>query len=416
MNLLPPDAAEAQILADGVAAAVAGREGLLPMQRSLIEAFFPAMTGHPVTVSPSVKTTPRGLATALARRTLEFRERAVQVMLLCALVRHPIPDDVAQNVAEFARDSESKRAWSTSPATSPPGPSTWLCWTSSGTATRERGTSRRRLQPCTPVRCYTMRGRSLSLIPSSPRQWAALEHLPAEAIGRKVWELYQARGFIFPGLPGSAPPLLAQHDWVHVLGDYGTTVESEVEVFGFIARANDDMHAFSLLAMVISLFETGYLATGAGLFEASPGHFSSSPSMAVRLSDAMRRGALCRDQSTGADSIDFLKLDWLSLAHVPCEELRTRFNLVSKSPEAVAAKSVGPWEAGGISPFQIKAGKDMAARAGVAYDAAPACRRRPDLRTRGTGARRARGGDRSAKREDRAWKRCWRHASPRHPR
>ena len=46
VNLVPPDAAETQVMADGIASAVAGREGLLPMQRSLIEALFPAMTGH----------------------------------------------------------------------------------------------------------------------------------------------------------------------------------------------------------------------------------------------------------------------------------------------------------------------------------------------------------------------------------
>ena len=45
----------------------------------------------------------------------------------------------------------------------------------------------------------------------------------------------------------------------------------------------------SLLAMVISLFETGYLRTGAGLFESSPGHLSSHDGVAVRIADAMRR-------------------------------------------------------------------------------------------------------------------------------
>ena len=44
-NLHPPDAAEAQVMADGIASAVGGRDGLLPVQRSLIEALFPAMTG-----------------------------------------------------------------------------------------------------------------------------------------------------------------------------------------------------------------------------------------------------------------------------------------------------------------------------------------------------------------------------------
>ncbi len=129
------------------------------------------------------------------------------------------------------------------------------------------------------------------------------------------------------------------------------------------------MHAFSLLAMVISLFETGYLAAAAGLFESSPGHFSSSPHMAVRLSDALRRGALCHDEITGATSIDFLRLDWFSVAHVPCGQLRERFHVVPKSPEALAAESVGPWQPGGISPFQMNSGKEMATREGVPYDA-----------------------------------------------
>jgi len=205
--------------------------------------------------------------------------------------------------------------------------------------------------------------------PELAARWAALEALPSESIGRKVWEMYQARGFTFPGTPGSAPPLLAQHDWVHVLGDYGTTVESEVEVFGLISRANDDMHAFSLLAMVISLFETGYLASGAGLFESSPGHFSSSPSMALRLSDALARGARCHDGETGADSIDFLRMDWFAVAHRTCEDLRERFHLGPKSAAAVAAGAVGPWEPGGISPFQMNAGRELAASRGLPYDA-----------------------------------------------
>jgi hypothetical protein len=112
------------------------------------------------------------------------------------------------------------------------------------------------------------------------------------SLGREVVKFYDARGFVFPGRPNSAPPLLAQHDWIHVIADYGSTVECELEVFGFIARANDDPRGFSLLAMVISLFETGYLASGAGLFHYDRGHLSHA-GMAVRLADAMRRGALC---------------------------------------------------------------------------------------------------------------------------
>jgi len=193
------------------------------------------------------------------------------------------------------------------------------------------------------------------------RRWAGLGDLPEGTLGRGVWEFYRARGFSFPGSPGSAPVTLAQHDWMHVLADYGTTVESELEVFGFIARANNDMHAFSLLAMVVSLFETGSLAKGAGLFEASPGHLGHE-GVAVRLADAMRRGALCRDGTAASDSVDFLRIDWFEVAHLTLAEARARFGMPAKSDDAVRAGSVGPWDPGGISPYQYNAGQEAAAR------------------------------------------------------
>jgi hypothetical protein len=203
--------------------------------------------------------------------------------------------------------------------------------------------------------------------PALAARWAELGDLPSGTLGRRVWELYRARGFEFPGAEGSAPPFLAQHDWVHVLADFGTTVASELEVFAFISRANDDMRAFSLLAMVVSLFESGYLRTGAGLFQSDTGHLAA-PGMAVRLSDAMRRGAWCRDEVTGSSSIDYLRLNWFDLAPLPVDEVRGRFGVRTKSDVALAAGSVGPCEPGGISPFQIKAGQARAAAAGEPYD------------------------------------------------
>jgi hypothetical protein len=369
MNLMPPDATEAQTMADGIASAVAASEGLLPVQRSLIEALFPAMTGHHVSLEDRPDMTPIEFAAALARRDLGFRARMVQMMLLCALVRHPIPDDVAENVAAFAcelgvEDGMVQVAREFAQGSLGLAAHDFIRSGYEGTWNEDEST--------TVVHSSRVLHDAWEFSVNDPElaaRWASLQHLPADSIGRQVWEMYQSRGFIFPGLPGSAPPLLAQHDWVHVLGNYGTTVESEVEVFGLIARANDDPHAFSLLAMVISLFETGYLMTGAGFFQSSPGHFSSSPTMAVRLSDALRRGALCHDDVTGSDSIDFLKMDWFSVAHQSCAELRERFHLVAKAPEAVAACSVGPWEPGGISPFQVRAGQEMADAQGRPYDA-----------------------------------------------
>ena len=215
----------------------------------------------------------------------------VQVMLLCALVRHPLPDDVADNVAEFARElgvedgmvdvAREFAAGSLGLAavdfTRNGYEGTWHEEESAAAAALDAG-------PARGLGGLRRRPRAGGAV-GGARGPAARRHRPqgvGDVPGPRVH------------LPGHAraPP---RRSWPSTTGctcwrDYGTTVESEVEVFGLIARANDDMHAFSLLAMVISLFETGYLATGAGLFESSPGHFSSSPDMAVRLSDAMRAG------------------------------------------------------------------------------------------------------------------------------
>ena len=126
-------------------------------------------------------------------------------------------------------------------------------------------------------------------------------------------------------------------------------------MFAFIARANDDPRGFSLPAMVVSLFETGYLATGAGLFEAFPGQLSRT-GVATRLADAMRRGALV----TG--SVDFMSIDWFTIADRSVDELRVHFGIIPKSADAIAAGSMGPREPGGISEFQLAQGQ---ARAGA---------------------------------------------------
>ncbi len=366
VNLQRPDPIEVQRTACGVASMVAGPGGLTPLQRTLIEAQFLAMTSHQVDLWACTQMTPHDLALALAPRNLAFRTRGVQVMLLCALVLRPLPVEVVDRVSEAARElgvDEGMVQVAREFADGSLGLAAFDFERNGYTATWDPADT---LVLHVPAALQAPWDVSVTN-PVLADRWRALEDLPGGSLGRRVWELYKARGFSFPGTPGSAPPLLAQHDWVHVLADYGTTVDSEVEVFGLIARANDDMRAFSLLAMVISHFETGYLRVGAGLFESSPGHLSADPRLAVRLSDAMRRGALCHDRETGSDSVDFLRIDWFDLAHLPVEEARARFSLVQKAADAIDAGSVGPWEPGGISPFQRRSGEEQAARSGRHY-------------------------------------------------
>jgi hypothetical protein len=99
--------------------------------------------------------------------------------------------------------------------------------------------------------------------------------------------------------------------------DYGTKVEAELEVFAFIARASDDPRGFSLLAMVVSLFKTGNLSDGAGLFEALPGQLSRD-GMAVRIADATRRSALSGGPG-GAPDVDFMQVDWFVRPRGPAD-------------------------------------------------------------------------------------------------
>ena len=357
--LVPPDRAEVEQLVRAVVGAVAPADGLTELQRLLVRALFVSMTGHDVDPDAAAPLPAAEAAGAMARRNLAFRTRIVQVSLLCGLVLAPMPAEVAARLRALADELgvdddiiSVAEAYATG------------ALDLAATDFARNGY----LASVDPARLRAVHAAALESSwgqvvddPALAARWTSLEDLPVGTVGRGVADFYRDRGFVYPGLPGSAPPLLAQHDWVHVLAGYGTTVENELEVFAFIARANDDPRAFSLLAMVVSLFETGYLAAGAGLFEADPGHLRRS-GMPQRLADAMRRGALV------PGSVDFLELDWFDLADRPVPVLRQELGVPAKGPDAVAAGSVGPWQAGGISPFQLAAAQRRAESLGLALE------------------------------------------------
>lgn len=366
--LSPPAEEESRQLARGLASALAPDGRLTDLQRILLTALVHSMTGTRVDLSAYAPMAPHELAEQLRYRNLAFRTRVLQNLLLGALVLRPLPSAVMDRVVEVSAALGVDEAMVHVAREFSAG--------SLGLAgvDFQRNGYTATWEPSAAQAFHTSRELldawdSAYADAALTERWRALGDLPDGTLGRGVWQMYQARGFVFPGLPNSAPPLLAQHDWVHVLADYGTTVESELEVFAFIARANDDARAFSLLAMVVSLFETGYLRSGAGLFEASQGHLSNDHRVAIRLADAMRRGALCHDRRTGSDSIDYLMLDWFALADQPVADVRVLLHVVPKADEAIVAGSVGPWEPGGISPFQLRAGRAAAEAEGRDYDA-----------------------------------------------
>jgi len=366
VRLGPPDRDEVEAVAGAFTSALRREQGLTELQLLVLRALTKSMTGFEIDYEAVPGIEPEQLGDVLADRPAIFRRRIVQMMLIGELLLRPLPPEVSERVEQYAAElgvCDDMFAVTRRLADGALGLARFDfersgyqgSWDYDDYAdslhTRQRLSEPWQENPDDPALAA---------------RWAALEHCRPNTLGRKVWEFYRARGFHWPGTPGSAPPLLAQHDWLHVVADYGSTVECEVEVFSFIARANDDPQAFSLQAMVLSLFETGYLASGAGLFEIDTGHLSRTSEhadrMATRLADAMYRGAVCACHG------DLLKVDWFAYADRPIDDVRRELHVVPKSEAAYQAGSVSPWEHGGITTYQHEYGRRRAEEAGVTYE------------------------------------------------
>lgn len=182
--------------------------------------------------------------------------------------------------------------------------------------------------------------------PELLKQWQGLEFCPVGSLGREIWEYYVGRGFVFTGQKGSVNPTIAQHDWIHVLADYATTIEGELEVFSFIGSAIPDPQGFSFLVSIIGLFETARLESWAGgVLNADRGHLEI-PGMPERVADAIRRGRICnRDVMYGIDYFEYKDL--------PIDQVR---DLLGFSPKASELSSPGIWHPEGITSFQREHG------------------------------------------------------------
>jgi hypothetical protein len=145
---------------------------------------------------------------------------------------------------------------------------------------------------------------------------------------------------------------------VHVLADYGTRMECELEVFALIGRADPDPKGFAWLATMIGLFETGYVHAQ-GPFQVNvEEHHLQLPGMDVRLADAIRRGKVVAEHS----GWDLLEVDYHDVADRPVDEVRALLGIPPKSLGALAAGSPGVFDPAGISDFQRAAGRRHAER------------------------------------------------------
>jgi hypothetical protein len=334
-----PSNDETTIHAAGVLSAIADVSAPTPLQVAVANGVLTAMTGRTPDLSRPQHVTPEELAQVLNPTDRTRRSRIVQLMVLTARIgrsgQRPNLDRLRRYAHALEVDddtidlTETVASWATNAInedlrrTDPPG---------SCSPSPEHIEAVSAAQPWATV-----------IDDNLAERWRQLAALPTGSLGRTMADFYRSRRFHRPGSPGSISPLLAQHDWVHVLADYGTTLEGEIEVFGLIARACPDIHGFALLATVIDVFETGVIPTAFGSFDVNPGHLSTT-GMATRLADAMRRGALV--------GTDLMNIDWFDLAHHNLSDVRLQFALPDKSPAAIDAGSASIWQRAAYSAYQ----------------------------------------------------------------
>ncbi len=364
------DVEEVTLVARGIATAVAPETGLADVQADLLEAIATALTGVSVDYRALAPLGPEELADVLAGRDLAYRQRIVHHMVLGELVLRPIPVVVAHRVAMYAqalgvqddfvrvarryaqgayglawkdlqRNGFVEHVQDAAGAAEPAA--------AGGAAPRvPRSAGRGGAAPFQPA----------EVDPELAATWMAYADLPEGTLGRSVWEMYDGRGFELPGTPGGAPAYLAQHDYVHVLADYGTNLKGELEVFALIGRADPDPKGFAWLATLTGLFETGYIPT-TGFFDRDVRErVIQAPGMHVRVADAIRRGKLV---STSC-AADLFEVDYTALAERPVDEIRLMLGIPAKGPAALEAGSVGLFDLAGMSEAQQRA---IAQRRGV---------------------------------------------------
>jgi hypothetical protein len=165
-------------------------------------------------------------------------------------------------------------------------------------------------------------------------KWRALEDCPDGSWGREVARFYRLHGFPFPGEAGGIYEIGALHDWVHVLADYGTSPEGEIDVFAFIAATMEDERGFIQFVFTLALFQNASVDTVGGKhIPIARADTLSDPGAIDRLADAFWRATHCSADVMGG-------VDHFALAATPLDELRARWDIPEKGQPSPGAFDV----------------------------------------------------------------------------
>jgi hypothetical protein len=323
MSLLvaPPDHATALLCTRGVVGALRpGGRRLEPLQLRVLQAVVRELWGIDEDCAALAPVPAREVAAAVADPLL--RRRVVQLAVTLELLLHPLPAEVGDQVARFARDL----------GVDAPGVSASRRLAHDQLVLMYACLQRNSWYPAE-TRRGMGHGHLFELVRSKlayyalaeddaiARRWRALGDLPGGTWGRGVFDFYRANGFPFPGERHGIYEVGAQHDWVHVLADYGTTPEGEIDVFAFIAAAMPDPQGFVLLVVTLGIFQNGSIhhmfgkpvpGWGMGALEVRGGP--------RRFAEAVRRGEVCGVDVLGG-------VDHFAMAPLPLAEVRRRFRV-----------------------------------------------------------------------------------------
>jgi hypothetical protein len=169
--------------------------------------------------------------------------------------------------------------------------------------------------------------------PAEAARWERLGANPRGSIGHTLSEFYALRGFKLPGQAGGVNAAVAQHDWVHVLGDYGTTPLGEIEVLSFQTAATRTPGGMLGLVGTLALFESGLMPASLIVHDQT-GHALGAPGAVDRMADAIARGNACRTDL-------LLDVDFFKYASDPLEDVRARFGVAPKSPQVLELDPFG---------------------------------------------------------------------------
>jgi hypothetical protein len=322
----------AELVARAVVAACRAAGWCSPVQPRLLHALFGTLLGRDLDFETLAPLSADEAAAAL--RSPEERRELIQLMCAIEVLADPVPREVQAAVESWARAlgvEERSLVYLRDVAVGE---------TAKSVADFYRLNWIGDLDRCRPGFDALLAragdpalARTVEEDPALAARWSGLDRCPGGSLGRHLFEFYDRRGFAFPGRLGAANESVAQHDWIHVLADYGTTPLGELEVLSFQTTCSHTPGAMLGLVGALALFESGVMKVS--LITAGATGALSQPGGVERMTEATVRGKAC--------NTDLLDVDFFAMADQPLDSLRERFVI---PPKSARVRELDPYGAG----------------------------------------------------------------------